>query len=338
MRTLDRHVLSITVVAALLAGCSGSQQPNGLPQTTSLGVPQSGLATAKAPNTLMSGKVPLLEKRKRKKPLAPTTVYVADQYNDEIIEYPAGVPNPAPKGTISLPGMPLSLAEDSSGDLYVGLTNLAGVDIYNSSGKLVRQLNGNNGVNCLAYGLTFDSNGFLYVSQGPSNSPPCGPIGPEVLEFGSASDQPSYIYQAPAAEVAQGLATDAEENVYVAGVDGPLSKFPQRSQQAALIAASLNVGVAILPDGDIAVSGSDSVRTYASAYPYAEIGQISYGSGSTPWLIATASDGTLYVPVKTEGTNGTVYVYPPNTAAPYTITQGLKEGSGLGPIAVAAGL
>jgi hypothetical protein len=317
-----RCVLTASIAVELMSGCGGSQQPTGLPGTIALGA----------------------EGHKRVKHLAaPTTVYVADTYNDEIIEYPAGVSNPAPKGSFALPSEPLSLADDSSGNLYVGLTNPIGVNIYNSRGVLVGQLNGNNGVNCAAHGLTFDATGNLYVSQAPGNAPPCT-AGSDVLEFTSPpTGQPSYIYQIPrgAQVVPNGLATDGQENLYVANIDDPVFKFPQHSQNYISTGLLPDLGVAILANNDLAVSYGSSVTIYAPqpSGGYQEVNQLTYGAGTEPELIATASDGTLYVPVigaNNQTNNGTVYAYPAN-GNPYIITNGLVERSGLGPIAAAAG-
>jgi hypothetical protein len=337
------YTLAAGIAAGLASGCSGSEQPTGPPGTSALSGSQSGLVAqlvGRAPNTSTNGKVPLSPSHKRKKRLtAPTTVYVADQYNDEIIEYPAGVSNPAPKGSFLLPGMPMSLAEDSHGNLYVGLNNMDGIDIFNSNGNLIGQLNGNNGLNCVVDGLTFDSGGNLYVSEGPGEAPPCGPIGPEVVEFASASDQPSYIYQVISADVTLGIATDAQENLYVAGLEKNVVKFPQQSQQWSLIQTpgKYNSAVAILPNNNLVAGSGTLVTTYG--WPsYAEVSQINYSPADIR-RIATASDGTLYVPVtNVYASTAAVYVYPAAPVPPYTITQGLEAGNGLGLIGVAAGI
>jgi hypothetical protein len=338
------YLLAASIAAALASGCNGSQHPISLPGTTVLRAPESGpLAQllGRAPSTSINGKVPLSPGRKRRKRLtAPTTVYVADQYNDEIIEYPAGVSNPAPKGSFSLPGMPMSVAEDSQGRLYVGLSNTEGVDIFSSSGHMIGQLNSNNGLDCVADGLTVDSDDNLYVSEGGSTPPPCGPIPPQVLEFASASDQPSYIYTVNSywQPVVLGIASDAQDNLYVGGEPLPnVSKFPQQSQQYTIIQTLQSFAVAILLNNDLVVSGGGYYMTTYAPPAYKQVSQINYSPADVR-RIATASDGTLYVPTYNAQGAAAVYVYPPAPVGPYTITQGLEQGNGLGLIGVAAGL
>jgi hypothetical protein len=259
---------------------------------------------------------------------------VGDDYLNEVLEYPAGVQNPAPKGSISLPATPTGLAEDINGNLYVAVGNdqMPGVvDIFNSSGKLIRQLNGANGLGCGAVtGLTFDSADSLYVAQSCNGAA-------EVLEFapGVASGQPEYTYNVPT-EVA-GVATDAQRDLYVAAVLVAY-EFPQLSEQSTRIltgGGGLAYGVAILLNGDLAVGGSHYLTTYAPPN-FTEVSQINYGTSSGGvYEIATATDGTLYVPTNTDNgqnSNGTVWVYPPAPMAPYTITNGLSE-----PFCVTAG-
>jgi hypothetical protein len=256
---------------------------------------------------------------------------VGDDGLDEIIEYPFGVPNPSPKGYISLPSMPNGLAEDSSGNIYVSMNNEAYVDELNSSGNLVRQFP----QTCVSvHGLTVDANNSLYVAN------QCHDI-TQVLEYalGSTSTQPTYTYADIEAQSYLGVVTDAQDNLYVGallpeGTAGFVVKYPQKSQNGTIIANTQGPpadGVAILPDNDLVVGGrtpgddfSGLLTTYAPP-SYNQVSQITYGAGSAVYLIATASDGTLYVTNYGGGVTPTVYVYPFSPIAPYTITQGLEQ-------------
>jgi hypothetical protein len=99
----------------------------------------------------------------------------------------------------------------------------------------------------------------------------------------------------------------------------------------------LPYGIAILQGNDFAVTIANALHTFAQipTEPYfTQVGIILYSpSDATAELDATASDGTLYVPLEIPGSAGLVWVYPNSGAAPYTITQGLGT-----PVSVAAGL
>lgn len=260
----------------------------------------------------------------------PTTVYVGDDGLDEIIEYPAGIPNPSPKGSIALPSMPNGLAEDSSGNIYVSMNNEAFVDQFNSSGILVRQFP----QTCpTVHGLTIDSGGNLYVAN------QCHDV-TQVLEYNtsSSSTQPIYTYgDSVHAQSYDGVVTDAQQNLYIGCLGGMgtgfVAKFPQKSQNGTVIVNdhAADYGVAILQDNDLVVASENLLTTYAPPN-YNQVSQITYGAGSYTYLIATASDGTLYAPNYEGGVTPTVYVYPSNATPPYTITQGLEQ-----PHSVAAG-
>ncbi|HEY2476321.1 MAG TPA: hypothetical protein VGI19_16150 [Candidatus Cybelea sp.] len=270
----------------------------------------------------------------------PTTVYVGDDGLDEIIEYPFGVANPSPKGSIPLPSQPNGLAEDTSGNIYVSMNNETYVDELNTSGNLVRQFP----QTCPSvHGLTVDSDNNLYVAN------QCHGI-TQVLEYalGSTSTQPTYTYADIEAQAYFGVVTDAQNNLYVGavgaeGVSGFVVKYPQKSQNGAIIANTQPNpadGVAILPNNDLVVGGrtagddfSGLLTTYAPP-GYNQVSQITYGAGSAVYLIATDSDGTLYVTNYGGGVTPTVYVYPYNNLLPpYTITKGLEQ-----PHSVAVGI
>ncbi|HVR46511.1 MAG TPA: hypothetical protein VMT95_07765 [Candidatus Binatia bacterium] len=262
----------------------------------------------------------------------PTTVYVGDYGLDEIIEYPFGVANPSPKGSIALPSQPNGLAEDGSGNIYVSMNAEPYVDEFNSSGKLVRQFP----QTCVSvHGLTVDANNNLYVAN------QCHGV-TQVLEYAlnSGSTQPTYTYGDIEAQSYLGVVTDAQQNLYVGailpeGAAGFVVKYPQKSQNGTIIAQGPPAdGVAILPDNDLVVGGGGEFGTTALLTTYAppnysQVSQIRYGAGSAVYLIAAASDGTLYVTNYGGGVTPTVYVYPYNGTPPYTITQGLEQPHGV---------
>jgi hypothetical protein len=323
-----RFALTACIATGLASGCSGSQQTTSLPQTNQ---PLTSSTTGKGP---LSG-----EQKRMKQLTAPNTVYVGDDGLDEIIEYPFGVANPSPKGSIALPSQPNGLAEDSSGNIYVSMNNEAYVDEFNSSGNLVRQFP----QTCVSvHGLTVDANNNLDVAN------QCNDV-TQVLEYAlsSSSTQPTYTYADIEAQSYLGVVTDAQENLYVGailpfGTAGFVVKYPQKSQNGTIIANTQGPpadGVAILPDNDLVVGGrtpgadfSGLLTTYAPP-SYNQVSQITYGAGSAVYLIATASDGTLYVTNYGGGVTPTVYVYPFSPIAPYTITQGLEQ-----PHSVAVGI
>lgn len=321
-----RFAITACIATGLASGCSGSQQTTSLPQTN------QPLASSTTGKSLFSGK------QKRMKHLTvPTTVYVGDDGLDEIIEYPFGVANPSPKGSIALPSQPNGLAEDSSGNIYVSMNNEAYVDEFNTSGNVVRQFP----QTCPSvHGLTIDSNNNLYVAN------LCHGI-TQVLEYAlsSTSTQPTYTYADIEAQGYLGVVTDAQDNLYVGailpeGKAGFVVKYPQKSQNGTMIAEGPPAdGVAILPDNDLVVGGggvscSPALLTTYAPPSYSQVSQISYGPCSSVYLIATASDGTLYVTNYGGGVTPTVYVYPYNPIfPPYTITKGLE-----GPHGVAVGI
>jgi hypothetical protein len=322
-----RFALTACIATGLASGCSGPQQATSLPQTN------QPLASSTTGKGLLSGA------QKRMKHLAvPTTIYVGDDGLDEIVEYPFGVRNPSPKGHISLPSMPNGLAEDSSGNIYVSMNNEAYVDEFNSSGNLVRQFP----QTCVSvHGLTVDANNNLYVAN------QCHDV-TQVLEYAlsNTSTQPTYTYADIEAQSYLGVVTDTQDNLYVGAVgalgeSGFVVKYPQKSQNGTIIANTQGPpadGVAILPDNDLVVGGrtpgavSGLLTTYAPP-SYNQVSQITYGAGSAVYLIATASDGTLYVTNYGGGVTPTVYVYPLSPIPPYTITQGLEQ-----PHSVAVGI
>jgi hypothetical protein len=87
-------------------------------------------------------------------------------------------------------------------------------------------------------------------------------------------------------------------------------------------------GIAVLPDGDLALAIETLVSILAPP-DYREVIYHNYGTGNTPGYLSTGSDGSLVVPVQNRG----VFIYPDSAAAPYTITAGLTNptGAALGP-------
>ena len=332
MRTLGSHRYAFSFsLAALLAGCGGSQPPIGAPSA----MPQSRAIATHAER----GGSWMLSKKLAYKVTKPL-LYVTNDSGNGVTVYHANANDPAPLATIS-DGLdfPSGGCIDSEGTLYVAnqpVSNGGWISEY-ALGKTRASAFIKDGINTPAF-CAIDGNGNLWVTNIGTSS---------VTEYLHGSKKPHTVIT-NGLDYPVGIAIDDSGSLYVANrpvsgtpnvaVYGRGSKSPTRTIISGVI---YPVGIAVDAHGTLYVtneqlSGSKSagnVEEYRAGQnkPSQEI---TYNDQYHPLAVTVGKNGWLYVAVWPEYTNSNTFAvleYRPRTVDPSSrmVTKGVSYPQGL---------
>jgi DNA-binding beta-propeller fold protein YncE len=250
-------------------------------------------------------------------------LFVADYQTSQVFIYPAGVPKPAPVGSISKGvSHPLGLAVDRQGTLYVQNGNDT-ITEYPDGGKQVSktltEVGGSDG------SVAVGSDGTVYAAGVA-----------RVLEFVDGSTKPKQTLRV--SEVV-GLALDGKNDLYIENrpcaigcEPGNVFEFEpgSRRRKNLGLAASVIAGLAVDEHGDLLVGGFQATSTGVlifkpgSKTPFRTIDTERH----MPYQFALGRDEKhLYL---SHGFDAQVNVYDYATGAlAWTVTQGLTSASGV---------
>jgi hypothetical protein len=297
--------MALRVLTLLLAAASFSLTACGVPST-----PNSSNVFSS------SGKL--------EKDVATKYIYVTDAYLNEVLVYPASVPNASPIKTVTTPSRPWGAATDSEGNVYIAVSGIGssflGEILVFSSGLASQLYTITNGIN-YPTAITVDDQNNLYVAQHTV-----------VLEYAAGAESPSRTISGLKWPIYGGLAVDPYGTVY-ASFEGSLKEggVEEYANGVWNVIQTITQGAA---DG-IAWSNQQLVAAvaahYIAYYAYPGFNLVKQVEDAPPpaaiQLFAVGGDGTLYLPVTTgsEGTSkGYVIVVPASANNPYTITNGLE--------------
>jgi DNA-binding beta-propeller fold protein YncE len=222
-------------------------------------------------------------------------VYASDPQNDLVFKYSS-------TGTLlaqwSVPGMPLDMAIDAAGNVYVVAGN-NGVQKFDSAGGYLSRFGG-----CCPYGIAIDPAGDVYVSDihsfGIGRYTSSGTL---VTSWGGEVDGEAEC-RSPG-----GMAIDGAGNLFVACVDG--DQIVKYSITGTLLSQFASSGsgngqlyfpqtVALDASGNVYVAdrNNDRIQKFTASGAYV----CQWGSGgdgdthySYPRGVAVGADGTIYV-------------------------------------------
>lgn len=326
---LGRSTLSVGVAAGVL-GCAGISEQRSVAQ----------LPSASSQN-----------RQVRRDVAPPNYIYVTNAgtggNQDQLLVYPAGVPNPTPTMSQNLgtSTSPFSVVTDHEGAVYVSLFGngenpLSIVDIFSSGGgQLSGQLTSANGIG-QPKGLAVDTLDNLYVANITSQSV-------KVYAHGTTAPFAAVTMPPGGYAILGGVTTDASNNLYV-GTRGPDPKPPHEpiwgvvgctpvtsppwtcSPLANIVLAELS-GMTVESNGNLAISSGHNLNHYHFTPPTWNL--ISATDYSCQVNLTTGADGALYVPLNHVGScSSSVRVIPSGINAPYSITNGISV-----PLGAAAG-
>ena len=244
------YALGVCSVAAMLAGCGGSQGPT---------VSQGPVIISQAARGPMPQASPLFVPSSKAKPpgwLSPEAIrsakavyyiYVADYYNSEILIYPESGKLQSPIGMISSGvaspwGLYVSQNADQNANLFVANSGGNSVTVY-PAGSTSPSATYSQDLSRPLYPIV-DSSGDLFVSNANNGT---------VVEYPPGSTTPSRVLQTPGNE-ADGMDFDPQGNLYVAyrnsssyGV-GSIEEFAAGSSQGRSLGMTLNQPQGVIVD------------------------------------------------------------------------------------------
>jgi len=311
-----RYTLGACAFAAMLVGCASQQ-----PAATNGPTPQFDGYRAAAPLG-----TPLPPPPRRPRPrgwLSPEAkrpthglLYVADEYNSEVLIYDAKGKNQSPIGMID-DGVttPYGLWVDKNRNLYVANqgsyygSGSGTVTVY-PSGSTSPSLIYSQDLSRPLYPIV-DQYGDLFVSGTNYNGSGA------VVEYKAGSTNEYQILQTPGGE-ADGMDFDLKGNLYVAyrGVSGTgsIDEFPPGSTQGTSLGMSLNQPQGVVVDNNANILAAETgdtnrVDLFAPGSQTPELELDLPSSASPTQLTISADEGKLFV---TAWNNGDIYatLYP----------------------------
>lgn len=184
------------------------------------------------------------------------TLFVADDFPDQVLLYDPTIPNPTPKGTIT-DGIysPCGLAVDNGGNLYVVNGNST-ITVY-PRGKTKPSFTIDRGLGDAPYAIAVDSTGIVYVSEISTNA---------IIAYLPGHKTPFETIKITTGQQPGSLAVDSADNLYIANGASVLelqhgSKKPMNLDLSDVNGAG---GLSFRSDGALYVSngGSNSVTVY----------------------------------------------------------------------------
>lgn len=243
-------------------------------------------------------------------------VYVSDRTCSCVLEYPAGVNDPAPIKSVPFPNVPRFMAKDARGNVYLSFPGASKVEVYDST--LTLKLNTINTVDP-PNGLAVDSKGNLYVvEEGAINEG-------SVSEYSYGAKQPKKMIRGIPGYGIVTVAIDGSDRVYAsvyASTYNTIMRWDGNTWTNLNRSGAGPSNVFFDSWGNMVI---DSISVYATYKPpaFTRTGFHYLGLGYDIWFGSTGQDGKMYLPVSGP-TNEVLVVPSTGIGAVNKITTGLS--------------